>query len=226
MLAGDRHQELHSQDFPGAIIHAALWAGSHGRHSGGGKGSSHFGWGPPGGGSPPFPPFPPFGGFPWSLFRRGVRAKRGDVRAAILVLLAEKPTNGYQIMQELEQRSRGAWRPSPGAVYPALAQLEDEGLVRAETTSSGRLYHLTEQGKAYVAKHRETLSAPWEAAGQPESDASVMGFFGELKQIAAAALQVVHTGSPTQIAEAQKILNQARRALYRLLAEDAPEDDE
>jgi len=226
MLAGDRNQGLHGQDFPGAIIHAALWAGSHGRHSGGGKGSSHFGWGPPGGGSPPFPPFPPFGGFPWSLFRRGVRAKRGDVRAAILVLLAEKPTNGYQIMQELEQRSRGAWRPSPGAVYPALAQLEDEGLVRAETTSSGRLYHLTEQGKAYVAKHRETLSAPWEAAGQPESDASVMGFFGELKQIAAAALQVVHTGSPTQIAEAQKILNQARRALYRLLAEDAPEDDE
>jgi DNA-binding PadR family transcriptional regulator len=160
------------------------------------------------------------------LFRRGVRAKRGDVRAAILVLLAEKPTNGYQIMQELEQRSRGAWRPSPGAVYPALAQLEDEGLVRAETTSNGRLYHLTEQGKAYVAKHRDALSAPWEAAAQPESDASVMGFFGELKQIAAAALQVVHTGSPTQIAEAQKILNQARRALYRLLAEDAPEDDE
>jgi DNA-binding PadR family transcriptional regulator len=129
-------------------------------------------------------------------------------------------------MQELEQRSRGAWRPSPGAVYPALAQLEDEGLVRTETTSSGRLYHLTEQGKAYVAKNRDTLSAPWEAAGQPESDASVMGFFGELKQIAAAALQVVHTGSPTQIAEAQKILNQARRALYRLLAEDASEDDE
>jgi len=225
MLAGDRHQGLHGQDFPGAVLHAALWAGSHSRHSGG-KGGSHFGWGPPSAGAPPFPPFPPFGGFPWSLFRRGVRAKRGDVRAAILVLLAEKPTNGYQIMQELEQRSRGAWRPSPGAVYPALAQLEDEGLVRTETTSSGRLYHLTEQGKAYVAKNRDTLSAPWEAAGQPESDASVMGFFGELKQIAAAALQVVHTGSPTQIAEAQKILNQARRALYRLLAEDASEDDE
>jgi DNA-binding PadR family transcriptional regulator len=160
------------------------------------------------------------------LFRRGVRAKRGDVRAAILVLLAEKPTNGYQIMQELEQRSRGAWRPSPGAVYPALAQLEDEGLVRAETTSSGRLYHLTERGKTYVENNRDSLSTPWEATDQPENDASVMGFFVELKQIAAAALQVVHTGSPAQIAEAQKILNQARRALYRLLAEDAPSDDE
>jgi DNA-binding PadR family transcriptional regulator len=160
------------------------------------------------------------------LFRRGVRAKRGDVRAAILVLLAEKPTNGYQIMQELEQRSRGAWRPSPGAVYPALAQLEDEGLVRAETTSSGRLYHLTERGKTYVESHRDTLSAPWESAGQPDSEASVVGLFGELKHIAAAALQVVHTGSAAQITEAQKILNQARRALYRLLAEDAPSDDE
>ena len=226
MLAGHPHKGFGGQDFPGAILHATLWAGSHSRHSGSGKGASHFGWGPPGGGFPPFPPFPPFGGFPWSLFRRGVRAKRGDVRAAILVLLAEKPTNGYQIMQELEQRSRGAWKPSPGAVYPALAQLEDEGLVRAETTSNGRLYHLTERGKTYVEKHRDTLSASWEAADQPESDASVMGFFGELKQIAAAALQVVHTGSPTQIAEAQKILNQARRALYRLLAEDASEDDE
>ena len=226
MLTGHPHERFNRQGFPGAVLHATLWAGSHSRHHAGGRGASHFGWGPPGGGAPPFPPFPPFGGFPWSLFRRGVRAKRGDVRAAILVLLAEKPTNGYQIMQELEQRSRGAWRPSPGAVYPALAQLEDEGLVRAETTSSGRLYHLTERGKIYVESHRDTLSAPWESAGQPESEASVVGLFGELKHIAAAALQVVHTGSAAQITEAQKILNQARRALYRLLAEDAPSDDE
>ena len=226
MLTGHLHKGLHRQGFPEAILHATLWAGGHSRHPGGGKGASHFGWGPPGGGFPPFPPFSPFPGFPWSLFRRGVRAKRGDVRAAILVLLAEKPTNGYQIMQELEQRSRGAWRPSPGAVYPALAQLEDEGLVQAETTTSGRLYHLTERGKTYVENHRDTLSAPWDVAGQSESDASLVGLFGELKHIAAAALQVVHTAGPAQIAEAQKILNQARRALYRLLAEDAPSDDE
>ena len=226
MLAGHLHKGSNGPCFPGSVFHVTFWAGSHSRHSGSGKGASHFGWGPPGGGFPPFPPFPPFGGFPWSLFRRGVRAKRGDVRAAILVLLAEKPTNGYQIMQELEQRSRGAWRPSPGAVYPALAQLEDEGLVRAETTNSGRLYHLTERGKAHVENHRDTLSTPWEAADQPESDACVLGLFGELKHIAAATLQVVHTGSPAQIADAQKILNQARRALYRLLAEDAPSDDE
>ncbi len=226
MLSGNRHERPTRQSLPGFFNHARFWAGSHSRHQGSGRGAAPFGWGPPGGGFPPFPPFPPFGGFPWSLFRRAVRAKRGDVRAAILVLLAEKPTNGYQIMQELEQRSRGAWRPSPGAVYPALAQLEDEGLVRAETTNSGRLYHLTERGKAYVDSHHDTLSAPWETTGPSEADASVLGLFGELKHIAAAALQVVHTGSAAQIAEAQKTLNQARRALYRLLAKNAPEDDE
>jgi DNA-binding PadR family transcriptional regulator len=212
-----------SHCFPGLAAGALLWASGPSRRQG--SGSSPCG--PLGGGfGGGFPPFPPFPGFPWSWFRRGTRAKRGDVRAAILVLLAEKPTNGYQIMQELEQRSRGAWKPSPGAVYPALAQLEDEGLVRAEVTNSGRLYHLTEQGTAYVESHRDTLSTPWESAGQGEGDESVLGLFGELKHIAGAALQVAHTGSLAQIAEAQKLLNQTRRALYRLLAEDAPEDDE
>jgi len=233
MLDGHPRDSLPFPDSPccpGIAADAPFWASGHSRHHGSGHGSSHFGWGPPGGGSgsgfPPFPPFPPFAGFPWSWFRRGVRAKRGDVRAAILVLLAEKPTNGYQIMQELEQRSRGAWKPSPGAVYPALAQLEDEGLVRAEVTNNGRLYHLTEQGKAYVESHRDSLSAPWETVGQSDGHESVLGLFSELKHIAAATIQVVHTGSATQMAEAQKHLNQARRALYRLLADDAPDGDD
>src|SRR5215210_86537 len=68
---------------------------------------------------------------PWGFgSHRGPRARRGDVRAALLVLLAEEPRNGYQLMQEIEERSDGVWRPSPGSVYPALQQLEDEGLVR------------------------------------------------------------------------------------------------
>src|SRR5262245_47011377 len=112
------------------------------------------GFGP--GGFPPGPPgAPPFGGpfGPWQMaMRLRGRARRGDVRAGILALLAEQPRNGYQIMQELQQRSRGMWRPSPGSVYPALEQLEDEGLVRAETTAAGRAYHLTERGRAYVAE--------------------------------------------------------------------------
>jgi len=209
-----------------------LWTAGHGKHQGGSIGYGGFGGaggaggaGGPGGGSPPFPPFPPFGGFPWNLFRRA-RAKRGDVRAAILSLLAEKPLNGYQIMQELEQRSRGSWRPSPGAVYPALQQLEDEGLVQAETSSGGRVYSLTERGQVHVKEHPDEFAAPWEDANRSPCNDTVLGLFAELKQIAAAAVQVVHGGSIGQLREAQKILNQARKALYRLLADDGPENDD
>jgi len=205
-----------------------LMTGGHGKHRGGGaSGFGGFGGfggaGGAGGGAPPFPPFPPFAGFPWSFFRRA-RAKRGDVRAAILSLLAERSLNGYQIMQELEQRSRGSWRPSPGAVYPALQQLEDEGLVRAESGSGGRLYSLTERGRAYVKEHPDEFAAPWEAAQPTAGEETVLGLFGELKHIATASLQVAHAGSPGQIREAQKILHQARRALYHLLAEDGADD--
>jgi DNA-binding PadR family transcriptional regulator len=204
-----------------------LWAAggsrpeSGGSSDGGGRSSSSGGGG---GGFPPFPPFGPWGSFPWSFFRRP-RAKRGDVRAAILTLLSEKSLNGYQIMQELEQRSRGSWRPSPGAVYPALQQLEDEGLVRAESSGSGRVYSLTEAGRRYVREHADEFAAPWETGSHPTCDDSVLGLFAEIKHIATATLQVVHAGSPNQTREAQKILNQARRSLYRLLADDLAEDE-
>src|SRR5438034_9290540 len=102
---------------------------------------------------------PPFGrrGFPFGSFfggpggfPRGPRARRGDVRAAALILLAEEPRNGYQLMQEIEQRSGGVWRPSPGSVCPALAQLEDEGLVRVEERDDRRTYVLTDAGRAHL----------------------------------------------------------------------------
>lgn len=205
---------------------AAVWAMGSARHGGAGGGGGAggaSGGGAGGGGFPPFPPFGPWGAFPWNFFRRA-RAKRGDVRAAILSLLAEKPLNGYQIMQELEQRSRGSWRPSPGAVYPALQQLEDEGLVQAESASNGRVYALTEAGRGYVREHPDEFAAPWESGNQTTCDDSVLSLFAELKHIATATLQVVHAGSTHQAREAQKILNQARRALYRLLADD-PDDD-
>lgn len=194
-------------------------AGSGGGGGGGGSGASGSG----GGGFPPYPPFGPWGNFPWSFFRRA-RAKRGDVRAAILSLLSEKSLNGYQIMQELEQRSRGSWRPSPGAVYPALQQLEDEGLVHAESSSGGRIYNLTDSGRTYVREHADEIGSPWETGNQPACDDNVLGLFAELKHIATATLQVVHAGSSIQTREAQKILNQTRRSLYRLLADD-PDDD-
>jgi DNA-binding PadR family transcriptional regulator len=202
--------------FPGWA--APLWSMGHGKHSGsGGGGASGSG----GGG---FPPFGPWGSFPWNFFRRP-RAKRGDVRAAILSLLSEKSLNGYQIMQELEQRSRGSWRPSPGAVYPALQQLEDEGLVKTESLGGGRIYSLTETGRTYVGDHPDEFAAPWETGNHPACDDNVLGLFAELKHVATATLQVVHAGSTSQAREAQKILNQTRRSLYRLLADDPDEDE-
>jgi DNA-binding PadR family transcriptional regulator len=176
------------------------------------------------GGGPGGPGFP-FGG-PWGPFA-GMgrqRMRRGDVRAAILVLLAEQPSNGYQIMQELAQRSQGAWKPSPGSVYPALALLEDEGLIRDETTAAGKLFSLTDAGRTYVADHRDELGTPWAtataAAGDPRFE-----LMGMIRHIGAAAAQVAHSGNPAQIAEAQKVMRNARRALYRILAEDGGPDD-
>jgi DNA-binding PadR family transcriptional regulator len=151
--------------------------------------------------------------------------RRGHIRAAILALLAEQPRNGYQIMQELEERSQGAWRPSSGSIYPQLAQLEDEGLVHEDKTPTGRTYSLTTTGKQYVAKHKDELKAPWEAASEREGDQrwAVMHVFRDL---APAAMQVAQTGTPAQIEEAKKLLLDARRALYRILATEAPADDD
>ncbi len=168
-------------------------------------------------------PFGPFffggpGGFP-----RGPRARRGDVRAAALLLLAEEPRNGYQIMQEIEERSGGVWRPSPGSVYPALAQLEDEGLVRVEEREGRRTYVLTDAGKAYVDERGDDLTAPWEEMGD-SVDNDVASLFKEIRQVAIAAAQIGHMGSAAQIAEARSVLANARRALYALLAQDEPHE--
>jgi DNA-binding PadR family transcriptional regulator len=154
---------------------------------------------------------------------RGPRAKRGDVRAAALALLAEEPRNGYQIIQEIGERSGGVWRPSPGSVYPALQQLEDEGLVRPETGESGRRqYVLTDEGRAYVTAHPDELRAPWDVvAGSVGSDAiELRSLFG---QVIMAAVQVVRVGSEAQVAQARELLTETRRSLYRILAADDAE---
>jgi DNA-binding PadR family transcriptional regulator len=159
-------------------------------------------------------------------FGRGPRARRGDVRAALLVLLAEEPRNGYGLMQEIEARSNGAWRPSPGSVYPALSQLEDEGLVRAEESGGRKLFDLTEAGRAHVTEHAEELGTPWEEVGGGGEHV------GELRTlvfgVGAAVMQVVQAGTEKQAAEAAKVLEETRRALYRILAGDGPDgpDDE
>ena len=165
------------------------------------------------GGGPPF-------GFPGFGAPRGPRARRGDVRAALLVLLAEEPRNGYQLMQEIEQRSDGLWRPSPGSVYPALQQLEDEGLVHAAEAEGKRAYDLTPEGRDYVETNRAELGNPFEAA-TGGMDEGVMDLRGLMFQVGAAAMQVAAAG---HVDEARKILGDTRRALYKILAEDDPGD--
>src|SRR5215218_396915 len=160
-------------------------------------------------------------GFPGFGPPRGPRARRGDVRAALLVLLGEEPRNGYGLMQEIENRSGGAWRPSPGSVYPALSQLEDEGLVRAEETAGRRLFSLTDEGRTYVTDHADELGTPWEQVGGGEHTAELRTLvFG----VGAAVMQVVQAGTEAQVAEAAKVLEETRRALYRILAGDEPGD--
>jgi DNA-binding PadR family transcriptional regulator len=148
---------------------------------------------------------------------RRSRAKRGDVRAAALLLLAEEPRNGYQLMEEIERRSGGAWRPSPGSVYPALAQLEDEGLVRADETAGRRAYRLTAEGEAYVEEHRDALGSPWDEAGAGVPD-DLVDLRTMIAQVAMATLQVGQSGDEKQIAEARKVLSETRKSLYRILA--------
>ena len=165
---------------------------------------------------------------PWARGARrrgGGRAKRGNVRAAALALLAEEPMNGYQIIQQISERSGGIWQPSPGSVYPALAQLEDEGLIALQDTTGGRrAYGLTENGRAYVAEHAEELNAPWSAMAGAASTAHDMRRL--VHQVHLAATQVISAGTDEQVSQARKVLTQARRALYRILAEDDTADSD
>lgn len=162
------------------------------------------------------PGFPPFPGRPGHF---GPRVRRGDVRAGILALLTEEPRNGYQIIQELKSRSGGAWRASPGSVYPALQQLEDEGLVRIIEVGGRKAYELTDAGREHVDERPEEFEAPWDAvAGSVDDEVAELHDVG--RQLAAAAMQVAQAGNQAQKRRAVEVLTGARRSLYRILAED------
>jgi DNA-binding PadR family transcriptional regulator len=150
----------------------------------------------------------------------GPRARRGDVRAAVLALLGERPMHGYQIIQELESRTGGLWRVSPGSVYPTLQLLEDEGLIVSQEVEGRRVFSLTETGQARVeAQRQEGQTAPWdEVAG--EDDQPLRDLRDAAFQLGAAAMQVAHTGSKQQVERTVAILNEARRRVYAILAED------
>lgn len=161
----------------------------------------------------------PFGGPGWGSHRRGRgRARRGDVRLALLRLLAEEPRNGYQLMQAIEERSHGLWRPSPGSVYPTLAQLEDEGLIRSADADGARRFELTDAGREHI-ETRAGEPAPWEPA--EEGSEHLLSELGPLMiQIGKATFQVASAGSQAQRERASTVLAETRRALYRILADD------
>lgn len=145
----------------------------------------------------------------------GRRAGRGDIRAAVLALLAEQPMHGYQIIQELTDRTQGAWRPSPGSVYPTLQQLADEELARETTSDTGkRVYELTDAGREAA----EATPAPWEAL-LAEDDEPFLALRDLAGQVMAATRQVASAGTREQVEAAQAILRDARKQLYRLLAD-------
>ncbi len=185
-------------------------------------------------GEGPFGPRGPRGGFggPWDgpaealrAFKgfgagpgfgpHGPRARRGDVRTAILGLLADGPSNGYGLIKAIGERTEGAWTPSPGSVYPTLAQLLDEGLVAQEGGPRGA-YSLTEAGHAYVTAHQEEIDAAFKSAGDRFAGDALMTAFGKL---AGAAMQFRGGVSHEQRARATEKVDELRRELYRILGE-------
>jgi DNA-binding PadR family transcriptional regulator len=145
------------------------------------------------------------------------RMGRGDVRTAILALLAEEPMHGYQLIGEIQKRSGGMWRPSPGSVYPTLQLLADEGLVRSEEAGERKTYVLTGAGRE--AAEDAAASLPWESPTlqQQAERASALPKAG--MKLARALAQLSHDGSPEAVEQAVRIVDEARRKVYAILAE-------
>ncbi len=196
-------------------MHHDWMPGPAGRRAGARSHHPHRGPGPLGGGPFGGPPGGPHGG------RRGGRgrAPRGDVRAAVLLLLAEQPMHGYQLMQGIAERSGGRWTPSPGAIYPTISQLEDEGLVTVTADAGRKLVALTEAGRAQVDARS---AAGHDLFGDRGEGSPTTDLRGLLTELHGAARQVARTGTDAQLAAAAAVLAEARRSLYLLLA-DGPE---
>ncbi|MEV4099938.1 PadR family transcriptional regulator [Nonomuraea sp. NPDC049649] len=179
------------------------------------------GWpGPP---HPQIPPGPPPPHFPFPPpgtpgMDAAPRVRRGDVRAALLLLLGEGPRNGYQMIQDIETRSRGVWRPSPGSVYPALQQLEDEGLATGDDAGGSRSYRLTGQGREEAGRLLAE-TAPWDEVARtvPEDRHELRLLWGQLGE---AFVHLARTADDAQVAKAKKLLRQTRKSVFQILAED------
>ena len=148
----------------------------------------------------------------------GSRARRGDMQAAILGLLTEKPMHGYQVIQELADRSGGAWTPGPGSVYPTLQAMEEQGLVSGEQDGSRRVFSLTDTGRAAVGTQRPDRGPmPWQQIANASGPRVAMR--QSIGTLFAAASQIERTGTDEQVEKAVALIDQARKAMYLLLAE-------
>jgi DNA-binding PadR family transcriptional regulator len=151
-------------------------------------------------------------------WRRGGRMRRGEIRTALLAVLAEGPGHGYEVMQTLEERSGGAWRPSPGSVYPTLQLLQDEGLVRSTEQDGKRIYEITDAGRAEAERRTDEAGGPPWAADRAGSTR------GQLREaivgVAQASQQIARMANESQMQRAIEILRDARKRLYQLLGED------
>jgi len=204
----------------------------HARGHGGWAGHGGGSWGGAGrrGGPPPW--LSGLFGLATQEHTRGPRVRRGDVRVAILAVLADQPRNGYQVIQEISERTGGAWRPSPGSVYPTIAQLEDEGLIEGDDERGRRTLRLTESGRAYLADHADEIEEVWapftrDREERPERDGDGGPDFASLKpelgRVMNAVWQIITTGTDEQRRAAVGVLVEARRSLYTILA-DHPGD--
>ena len=147
------------------------------------------------------------------------RMRRGEIRTAVLAVLNEEPGHGYDVIQRLEDKTDGSWRPSPGSVYPMLQLLADEGLARSVEHDGKRVYELTDSGRAETQQRIEDAGGtPWDLANRGDAN------FGQLRdnarQLLTAARQVAASGKPEQVERAVAIVRDARKQLYGLLAED------
>jgi DNA-binding PadR family transcriptional regulator len=170
---------------------------------------------PFGGPGPDFGGGGPFGPGGRGSRRRGGRG-RPNVRAAVLALLLERPMHGYEIIQELDSRTNGIWRPSPGSIYPTLQLLEDEGLITAEADGGRKSYRLTDDGRPEAETAAQT--PPWSEIGD-DTMSQVQDFRDAAVGIMGALKQVGFNGTAEQREKALEVLNETKRRLYAILAD-------
>jgi DNA-binding PadR family transcriptional regulator len=151
--------------------------------------------------------------------RHGDRARRGDVRAAILLALEEDSMHGYQLIQEIDERSDGMWHPSPGAIYPALALLEDEGLVTITVDGGRKMASLTDDGRAHIDDNRETLGDPFTVQGPNPTLREISDL---MRDLMIASKVLARSADESQLTRLRELLSQTRRDFYRILADEKP----